>query len=230
MTAPHHSIVFLKFQHDLQLKPSPEFSTLLERVSQIKGWDYTCFGNALGQQEKTIVIIGWHDGTGSQTQTKGFWDVLETRLATEPTILNLSINIHWSTLLGPYLTEITFLRGSQELIRPERWLESVDLLCQRTVAIPDHEPPKDLVGCQGGVARSDDGEGGETVIVLLWRWTTPQACGAFKEPPSQYANLIGQPLKAATEAGARLETVYVDFERWRPKQHSQREQTRCLVQ
>ncbi|KAI1780817.1 hypothetical protein F4818DRAFT_396966 [Hypoxylon cercidicola] len=236
MATLHHSIVFLHFQHDLQLKTSPQLNTVLKRVSQIKGWDYTCFGKVLSHWEKVLVIIGWQDNGGTQTQTQDFWSTLGAQLATEPTIINLLISLQWSTLITPYLIELNFLRGSPELVRPEQWIENVAVLCQRTVPSPDHEPPDALVGCQGGVARNGD-QDSETTVVLLWRWTSTEARQTFVDPlqeslggSTQYADLVGKPLKAATEAGAQLEKVDVKFERWRPKQNSQHEKTSYLVQ
>ncbi|XXG97382.1 hypothetical protein Hte_003682 [Hypoxylon texense] len=237
MATLYHSIVSLHFKHDLQLKTNPEFNTVLERVSQIKGWDYTCFGNVLGHREKAMVVIGWQDDAGTQARTKGFWSLLGTQLAAEPTILNLPISLHWSTLISPYLTELTFLQGPLELVRPEQWIESVDVLCQRTMPSSDHEPPNALVGCQTGIARGDS-QGAEATIVLLWRWTSPEARKAFLDPlqdspggPSQYADLVGKPLQAAAEARAHLDSVDVKFERWRPKQNIRMKDAYvCLVQ
>ncbi|KAI0181663.1 hypothetical protein GGR52DRAFT_525600 [Hypoxylon sp. FL1284] len=234
MATLYHNIVVLHFQHKPKLKANSEFNTVLERVSQIERWDYTCFGSVLGCGNKVIVVIGWKDDTGPQSQIKDLWSGLRMRLVAEPTILSLPIILHWSSLtIKAQLTEMRFLRGSPEHVKPDLWADNLELLCHRTVPGVGHVPPDSLGGCQVGTAQAS-GQDADITVVFYWTWVSPEGRKAFMDPTqesaSQYVHLIGDHIRRATDAGAQLESVDVEFQRWRPDRRVRRHKPRCLVQ
>lgn len=141
----------------------------------------------------------------------------------------------WSTLITPYLTELVFLRGPPELIKPDHLAKNIETLCQRTIPSPDHEPPEALVGCDLGITSESDER--EVTAVSLWRWTNNDSWAAFVDPkqeslggPTQYADLVGKPLEEAIAAGAHLERFNVEFDRWRPENNKPHDSDVCFLQ